>query len=397
MPLLTLRRSLAVTAAALAAVGPLAAPASATPWPSKPAHVKVAGITSTTLTVSASKAKNAKKYRVWASPTISDLYRSALSKHRSARHLATSSKPLVTVRGLHYRSGPLYYRFATVNGSHLQLTPTRTTYLRPPVPSSVAVGDPLGRPYLTWSVGDATGYQVRQTDEADPTAVTTYTLQGRAQAFTPPSMTLGHTYDLQVRALNGTVGSAYSAVVSATPSVDLTAPLTVVTHNELSPSSTSYPSMAPWDDRKDAMVKLYQGAGADLLLVQEGGQLVRSGVRQVDTIANSMGADWTVARTETPPGGGGWKSHGVYIVFDDARFDALGSGSTLDLPSGVPSRPKYAAFQVLRDARTKGEFVAVSAHLIAGTTAAVQKLRTQEMQDVLVEDFNYVSKDQIRR
>jgi hypothetical protein len=378
-----LRRPLVLVLAVVVAVGALAAPALAGSWPAKPTSLRVMALTDTSLTVSAARSTNATSYRLWASPTRSDVFRSALSQHRAARRSASARTPQITVTGLAYRSGPLYYRLAAINSRHRRLSDIRMAYLRPAVPSPVTVKDPFGRPYLSWPDADVTGYQVRRSsDPAGSADVTTYTLQGRAQSFTPSYGATPGTYYLSVRAVNGSSRSTYSRAVQVRTSVGRSS-LSVLTANDLNANVTSYNSgkVPPWmTQRRDAAIALYRRVDPDLLMIQEGGVLVRRGVRQVDSIANALGNDYTVAHTENPPGSGGWVSHGVYIVYRNTRLAAVGPGDTLYLAKG-----KFAAFQVLRDTTTQRVFLAVTAHLVAGGTARNDAQRRQEMSDILAE------------
>ena len=375
------RRPLVLVLAVVVAMAALAGPALASSWPAKPTSLRVTAVTHTSLTVSAARSTHATSYRLWASPIRSDVFNRALSQRRPARRSASARTPQVAVTGLSYRSGPLYYRLAAINSSHRRLSDIRMTYLRPAVPSPVTVRDSFGRPSLSWPDADVTGYQVRQSSDPAGTAdVTTYTLRGHAQSFTPTYGATPGTYYLSVRAVNGTSRSTYSPAVQATTSVGRSA-LSVLTANDLNANVTSYNggSVPPWmTQRRDAAIALYRRVDPDLLMIQEGGVLVRRGVRQVDSIANSLGNDYTVAHTENPPGSGGWVSHGVYIVYRNTRLAAVGAGSTLDLAKG-----KFAAFQVLRDTTTQREFLAVTAHLVAGGTAGADAQRRQEMKDIL--------------
>ncbi|HWU21733.1 MAG TPA: hypothetical protein VN088_09410 [Nocardioides sp.] len=385
-----LRRRMAAVAvscviAVLVGVAGSVVPATAAGWPAAPARVRITAVATTSLTVTAARAANATSYRLWTSPSRADLREPALSHPRAARHSASSRTPTVTVAGLTYRPGELYYRFGTVNGSHRRLSDIRTAYLRPAVPSAVTLEDPFGRPYLRWSDAAVTGYQVRQSsDPAGTTGVTTYVLQGRARAFTPTyAATAGQGYYLSVRAVNGTSRSEYSTAVQATPSVGRSS-LSVLTSNDLNANvtrSTSGVTVPPWlSQRRDAALALYRRVDPDLLLIQEGGVLVANQTRQVDTIASGMGSDYTVAHTEGVPGSGTFVSHGVYIVYRNTRLSAVGQGSTLELATG-----KYAAFQVLRDRTTQRAFLVVTAHLVAGGTASADARRRQEMTDILAE------------
>ena len=375
------RRPLVLVLAVVVAVAALAGPALAGSWPAKPTGLRVLALTHTSLTVSAARSTNATSYRLWASPIKSDVFTTALSQRRTARRSASARTPQVTVTGLAYRSGPLYYRLAAINSRHRRLSDIRMTYLRPAVPSPVTVQNPFGRPYLSWPDAHVTGYQVRQSSDRAGTAdVTTYTLQGRAQSFTPRYGAAPGTYYLSVRAVNGSSRSTYSPAVQATTSVGRSS-LSVLTANDLNANVTSYNggSVPPWmTQRRDAAIALYRRVDPDLLMIQEGGVLIRRGVRQVDTIANTLGNDYTVAHTENPPGSGGWVSHGVYIVYRNTRLAAVGAGSTIDLAKG-----KSAAFQVLRDTTTQRVFLAVTAHLVAGGTASADAQRQREMSDIL--------------
>ncbi|HJQ05626.1 MAG TPA: hypothetical protein VJ872_09295 [Nocardioides sp.] len=378
------RRRTAITAVAvLLGFAVAVSPAAARTWPAAPTQVHVVAVTTTSLTVGAARSANATGYRLWTSPNRADLREPALSHPRAARRTAGARTPLVTVGGLTYRSGVLYYRFASVNGSHRRLSDIRSTYLRPAVPAAVTAPDPFGRPYLRWTDADVSGYQVRMSsDPAGASPVATYTLHGWARSFAAPSTTMSDFY-LSVRALNGSTGSAYSTPVLIHPTVGA-ASLTVMAQNLMNSNLTSYNGapVPPWlTQRRDAAVALDRQADPDIIGIQEGGTLVGTvnRIRQVDSLRNALGSDYTVAHTEIEPGTRGFQSHGVYIVYRNTRLDAVGDGSTLRLTDS-----NYAAFQVLRDTTTGGELLAVTAHLVAGGPSA-DATRRQEMTQILAE------------
>src|SRR5579875_2737937 len=107
--------------AAVAVVGgglALAAPAAATGWPGAPANVHVTANTATSFPVTATRATNASRSRLWSSTAGSDLYYPNLKEPNSRRHVTTLAPPTVTSGGWTYQTGTIYYRYATVNGAN---------------------------------------------------------------------------------------------------------------------------------------------------------------------------------------------------------------------------------------------------------------------------------------
>ena len=89
-------------------------------------------------------------------------------------------------------------------------------------------------------------------------------------------------------------------------------------------------TVAPWSQRRLAAASLIESVHADVVGVQEAWPWVGTnpGVRQVDSLCsaiNALGEHFVVARTEVPYPDRGWGRFGDYIVYNSARFRAVGA------------------------------------------------------------------------
>lgn len=370
------RAALAGTATAVTLLGCLGlqtASATSYPWPGPPSDVHVAGQSTSSLVIAANKATHTARYEVWVSASMPDLYAANLNKKAQGRKSVSSSNPKLTVASLSYQAGPIYYRFANVNGPHRYLTKIRTTYLRPARPSPVAATSANGLA-LSWSSKPVTGYVVEQSNNPNFTdGLTSYTLHGLASQFTPYRVKPGHAYHFRVGAVNGNIHSRYSAPISATTKAF--EPVTMVTYNVLSAAADGQTengsTILSWlKYRKIAAVNLLRRADPDIIVVQEGGAYVRPRLRQVDSLRNTLGGHYTVAHTEPLPGSGPHVTSGSYVVYRNTRFAPVGDGRYLKLTAG-----KYDAFQVLRDKQTGARFEVCSIHMPAGSSATMNAER----------------------
>src|SRR3954453_14929099 len=108
--------------ALVAAAGGLLATASAVAGPaagaslrlSAPTGAHVVVVSGSSITVSASSARNATSYRLYVSSRQSDVY---VANVRRARASALQRTARTTVGGLRYPTTPYYYRVAAVRGA----------------------------------------------------------------------------------------------------------------------------------------------------------------------------------------------------------------------------------------------------------------------------------------
>jgi endonuclease/exonuclease/phosphatase family metal-dependent hydrolase len=125
--------------------------------------------------------------------------------------------------------------------------------------------------------------------------------------------------------------------------------------------------VASWNSaRKPAAAALIGPAQPDVLAVQEAGASTdgRGSSRQVDSLAQALGSDYTVAQTEIAPGHKGYAPTGNYIIYRSGEFTALNKvGATTTRGHWAIGDSMSAAYQVLRDDSTNASFLMVSVHL----------------------------------
>jgi endonuclease/exonuclease/phosphatase family metal-dependent hydrolase len=382
------RRSAAVAVAVLACAAAYLTPmgtAAASGYPAPPTGVHLVSVASTSITVSADRAANVTRYKVFVSTVKNDLYVDSLATSRSTRSVASSTHPEVTVSGLKYAAVPYYYRYATTNYPHMRVSTIRTISLRPAVPGSVQAVSGSKGVYLTWSSVPATGFSVAQaTNPAMTTDRRDFTLRGGTHQFTPYGLTNAMTYYFRVRALNGTTKSAYSTQVSADAAMSQQ-PVRVMTYNVLALGADGTAPrgevISPWNTaRRPAAASLVERGNPDVLAVEEGADWTHGYLspRQVDSLRSTLGSTYSLAPTEIPPGQPGYFWVGNYIIYRNTTYTTVGSGGNFSIGDGL-----HAVWQVLKNRATGATFLMVAAHLRAGKGDSYDRLRLTQTQNVL--------------
>lgn len=373
------RALVAAVVLALAASMLLVSPADAgrRKIPKKVTNVTVVAKSTTSFTVTATKAKYAKKYQLVAS---------ANKKHMMNRGIHPdyfshkSRTPQVTLRGLKESATPYYYRVVSLRGKKVHYSPLYSVNLPPATPTGLSAAAAPAGLALTWKVGNADSFDVRAaTDPAFADGGRSYQVQGRAGQFTPYGLTAGTTYYFQVRARSGSAVSAYSATAAAVaPATGQ--PVRLLSYNLLSESSDGMKAgdgvVAPWRDRLKAATDLIEQARPDVLAVQEGNKMVDWPARQVDTLVSRLGSPWQLADTEVPPTDPSYQvggATGPYLVYRSDKFRAVGAGGNWELPGKW-----HAAYQELTSTSSGASFLAVSVHLMAGNGLAKDQTRRDE-------------------
>jgi endonuclease/exonuclease/phosphatase family metal-dependent hydrolase len=359
------RRSAVAVLTATGCVTSAAVAASASvPWPDAPAKVRVVTITHSSFTIAAKKAAHASKYRLFASPSISDVSYANLTRTRSARKTATAKRPKLTIKGLHYTTAVYYYRFQTVNGPHFKVSPIYQLNLAPSVPTAFALAKGAPGISVTWTSGDALGFTlVQATDRALSKGRRVYSIGPRTNQFTPYGLRAGTTYYFRIRAKNGKTPSAYSPTILSAPATAHEQNLRVLTYNLLQSrwdgTKEGGSTIAPWNtQRKFPAAALVKGADPDVIAIQEGQGPIRGDVLQVDTLRALLGADYSLADTET----GDTHRSGNYVIFRDTTYRQIaGQGGHWSIGDD-----QYPAYQVLENRASGARFLFVSVHLHQG-------------------------------
>jgi endonuclease/exonuclease/phosphatase family metal-dependent hydrolase len=379
-------RTFAVATAALAVSVGSWAPSAAVavePTPAKPTAVTQAGATGSSITVTSAVSQYAKQYRIFASTTKSTL---ALATIAGTRASAAVAAPKVTLSGLPYTTAPYYYRVQAINGTKVRYSDVYVAYLRPDVPTNPrTAGRRATGLSLAWDGRAAGRYVITQaTNSTLTTGVRTYSITSQARTFTPYDLTVGTRYWFRVRADNGPITSAQSAVVSAVaPSSGQN--VRVMTYNLLhadrAGEQVGTEVIAPWSERRTAAVALTQKADPDVIGVQEAHDWVGAayGPKMVDDFAALLGAGrYTVAHTETTPGLPGWYRTARYILYRTSTYRAVGDGGHWVLAPG-----RYAAYQLLEHRTSGARFLAVSVHLEPGSGQEIDLRRQAQTQQLL--------------
>lgn len=354
---------LATSAIALGAVlVPVAASAStaSVARPSTPTGLKVIAATTHSITVGLTPTPHAKTYRLYASTTRSDLFYQNIKK---ALRSPVSSKPRMTISGLTYTTAPYYYRVEAINHQRFKFSAViGEAGLRPPAPTGVIANATHARSFLNWNVVNGSGYQVqRATNSAMTSSVHLNTIYGTVPQYTPYGLVKNKTYYFRVRSMNLDTPSAWSPVVSLTPRVSLF-DIRVMSYNVLEARfdgrSEGGNTVAPWSQRKLAIVQTINDAHPDVIGLQEAATFIGSGmVRQADTIKNAL-TGYGLATTEIPPGQPGWHRTANYILYNKATYAAVGTGGHWALGDS-----RWAVYQELKNRATKAKFLFVNAHL----------------------------------
>jgi hypothetical protein len=383
-------RALVAVAALASAACVAAGPASATAAPllARPTGVHVSALSGTSLTVAANPVRNARRYRLFASTTKSDVSAANLRTKRSSRHVASSAKPRLRIGGLKFTTAVYYYRFEAAAGSKVRFSGIRTVRLLRPAPTNLHITNDSRGTYLTWSSGPATGFAIAQaTDPGLHQNRVNYSIRGQGTQFTPPGLTRGTTYYFRVRARNGSTVSAYSATVSATVATG-EQPVTVMTYNVLTDAADgtvqSGQTVAPWNTQREAgVVSFVRKANPDLISIEEGGGWVTSvhgygGARQVDSLTTALGSSYSLAYTEIPPTQHLYTRTGNYILFRNTSYAPVGAGGHWFLDGTTT-----AAYQMLRNTATGATFLFVAPHTMVGRGASFDSRRENETRTLL--------------
>ena len=348
-----------------------------------PTGTRLAGLTGSSLTVSAHAVAGATGYRLFASTRRRDLYARNIGRAAAS---PVRRRPRATVSGLAFRTAPYYYRFAARRGSRLRLEASiHTAYLRPAAPRSVRAAGSV--PSLTWRAGANTGYLVEQASNRAMTAGRrTYALRALTPRFTPYGLTAGHAYWFRVIARNGPTRSAPSTTIK-TRVRGRQQPVRVMTYNVLEANTAgqreSGRPLASWSNRRAGVVALIRSRHPDVLAVQEAAAWIGApqgygGTRQVDDLVRALGPGYALAATETPPWVHYFRRAGDYLIYRRAAWTALPTAGHWDLGDG-----RWAAYQVLQSRTNRARVLAVSTHLAAGAGARYDQVRQRQTQRLL--------------
>ncbi len=390
-------RSLRACAVTLAVTGSLAvaalAPAHAATVLATPSGVHVSAVTPSSFTVSADTTANALHYRLFYSTTKSDVYVANIAK---ARYTALTTSPKLTVSGLPFSTTPYYYRLEAMRTTTWRTwSEVLTVGLKPAMPTAARAMASVTGTYLTWASTGATGFQIAQgTDYTQTAGRHIYTTRDATPQFSPFYLAKGTTYYFRVRAVNTGSASAWSPRVTVKP-ITQQQGVRVMTYNLLENHFDGTPEggqiVAPWDQRVIAAATLIKERVPDVVAIQEAADWTSAymGDRMIDTLRKtlaSMGVDYSLARTEIPPGSPGWRRTGNYILYRTATYDAVGPGGNFTLAD-----PRTAAYQVLQNRASGARFLAVSPHLISAQGLNYDYVRQSEMTSLVSQATAYAA------
>jgi endonuclease/exonuclease/phosphatase family metal-dependent hydrolase len=317
----------------------------------------------------------------------------AVAKLSGATKSATSSRPSITLRGLHYLTAPYYYRVETLNGTHRRFSlPAAAIGLLPATPTSLRATSGSKGTYLTWNSGASTGFTIEQaTNPGMSQNVHSYAIRGQERQFTPYGLSDGTTYFFRIRAVNAGTPSAYTATVRATVKTH-ELPVTVMSYNileaEFDGRLEGGDIVAPWSARGPAIARLIEQASPDAVGIQEGASWVGKvrGPREVDSLRSMLDGEYKLAHTEIPPSQPHFRRTGVYILYKADTYKAIGAGGHWDL-----GNTRWAAYQVLQNRRTGARFLFVSAHLLVPAGRANDVRREAETKSLLSHSRSYAA------
>jgi endonuclease/exonuclease/phosphatase family metal-dependent hydrolase len=343
----------------------------------RPSGERVIRVSSSSFTVAAKTAANARRYRLFASTTFGDLAESKISlAHRSA----PSARPEMSLSGLPYTTQPYFYRVEVMNGTHHRFSDViHRVGLRPAAPTRLHAARRASGSYLTWNGQASTGFSVtRATNPAMTRGVRRYTVLGTTHQFTPPGLVRGRKYYFQVRSLNDATRSAASAPLAIVNKSSQQA-LRVMTYNilELTADGTHEGTgiVAPWSERKVAVARLIKRANPDVVAIQEGWPWVGQPrkLREVDSLRIALGGEYGLAHTEVTPSQPHYMRTGDYILYKKSVYKAIGHAWHWSI-----GNKKFAAYQILENRKTHAKFLFVSVHLFVGNGAAADLTRENE-------------------
>lgn len=379
------RRLLGASAVTLAVTGSLAvatlAPAHAATVLATPSGVHVSAVTPSSFTVSANATANALRYRLFYSTTKSDVY---VANIANARRTALSTSPKFTVAGLPYSTAPYFYRLEAMRTDTWRTwSDVMTVGLKPARPTAVQATSSAAGTYLTWNSPPSTGFQIAQgTNDTQTLNHHTYTINGPSHQFSPFYLYQGVTYYFRVRSLNSTTPSAWSAPV-AVRQAPRQQSVRVMTWNVLAGTFDGTPEgdqiVAPWSQRKVVAADLIKENDPDVVAIQEAAAWTDGykSPRQIDSLVtqlSSIGADYTLARTEVPPTESGYFRTGNYLLIKTSSYIAVGTGGFFTIGDN-----RWAAYQVVQNRATGAKALFLSPHLISTIGATYDTMRQQEM------------------
>lgn len=378
-------RSVRASAVTLAATGSLAfaalTPAHAATVLATPSGVHVSAVTPSSFTVSANTTANALRYRLFYSTTKSDVYVANIAK---ARHTALATSPKFTVAGLPFTSAPYYYRLEAMRTDTWRTwSEVLTVGLKPAMPTAVQATSPAGGTYLTWNSSASTGFQIAQgTNYTQTTNRHTYTINGPSHQFSPFNLYQGVTYYFRVRSLNSGTPSAWSPRVTVRQATRQQS-VRVMAWNVLAGTFDGTPAgdqiVAPWAQRKVVAANLIKENDPDVVAIQEAAAWTAGlkSPRQIDSLVTqltSIGAHYTLARTEVPPTESHYFRTGNYVLIKTSAYVAVGTGGFFTIGTN-----RWAAYQVVRNRATGAKALFVSPHLVPNAGATYDAVRQQEM------------------
>jgi endonuclease/exonuclease/phosphatase family metal-dependent hydrolase len=155
-------------------------------------------------------------------------------------------------------------------------------------------------------------------------------------------------------------------------------------------------TVAPWSQRRLGQAQIIRNSGADIVMVQEGGNWVGAGpdswssmtgaVRQVDSLQSALagvGANYAVAHTEATWGQTGFALNFNYILYNPDHYAAVGTGG--DWAIGDDTLKANAAWQVLQNRQSGAKLLVVCTHLIPNNGEAYDLAREQETKTMLAD------------
>jgi hypothetical protein len=378
------RRSVVAAAgAALAVTGAMMiAPTDAALAVSTP-HLKVVDVGHHSFTVAVTGTSG--RFKLYAAHRIRGV---AVANFGSAKSSKWTHSKHVTISGLKYSTRPYYYRVVAESGGHHAYSLTEGPVgLAPRKPTNLSISSPHGALSLEWDSGAATGYQVVQSTDAGFHANRkVYTLHGLDKQFTPYGLSKGTTYFFKVRARNLTAKSGLTAAVSGTPSADQQ-PVTVMTYNvkeaRLDGQSEGGNTVAPWAQRRVPAAELIKSAHPDFVMLEEAASFAppSSTTRQSEDLRDELerqGVDYKLASTEIPPPQPHYHRTGVYILYNPAKYAAVGNGDHWAL-----GESRWAVYQIFRNVNTNSRVLMVAFHLLVGDHDGYDAKRQAEVESML--------------
>lgn len=378
------RSAVALIASVAIGASLTAVPASASSYPSYPTAVRVLSASPSSFTVTASRSANATGYRLFASTTKTQVYVANIAQ---AKRSAVSTTPTVSLRSLPYSTSTWYYRFGAVNSRGIRYSPILSTNLQPASPTGLTFRSSAGGTTLTWRSGAASSFRVAQSTDVNMQANrVNYNISSQARQFTPYGLQRGKRYYFRIAALNGRIGSHYSAGTASGVAGAREQSARVLTYNvqeaNLAGVRVGDQKVAAWSQRRAGVAHFIRAAGADLVGVQEAAAWVGSvqgygGKRQIDDLTGMLSSTYALARTEVPPTQHGYRRTGNYILYNKAKYTTSGAGGFWFI--GVTT----AAYQVVKNRSTGARLLFVSAHLSPGHGTAGDNTRLAESRSLI--------------